>query len=131
MKRKIRIVSLLLILMIIIVGWAYYDLQKDSETLYIPGRDTLKYWNEGVCDIIGEAGNNSLRVNKQCITSYDDFVAAYKLVGDEVFFITEKEKFVINLETAAYVTYHDGDFMDTQYAAEFSDENSFVWLSAI
>ncbi len=130
MKKNLRMLGIVLIVVSVITIWGYYELKKDSSPIYIPGRDTIEEWNDGVCEIIGTSSRNELRFLNQTISSPDDFVKAYKKVDHQIFFIMTKGKIVIDLEAATYEIYENAESVDRKHSAVFNDPNTFVWLSA-
>lgn len=129
MQKRIRIIGITIIVIILIVIWGYYDLKKDPSRLYIPGRDTLLHWDNGKCEIIGSVNNNTLILNKENITSNDNYITAYKMVDDEIFFFARKGKIVVDLKAGAYVIYEDSETIDIKHMRVFADSNSFILLS--
>jgi len=129
MKKNMRMVGIILSIIIIIAIWMCYDLNKDPYPIYIPGRDTIKEWNDGVCEIIGTSSLNELRFLNQTISSPDNFVKAYRKVDHQIFFIMARGKVVVDLETTTYETYEKAESVNREYKTIFDDQNSFVWLS--
>ena len=129
MKKNLRILGIVFVIVSAIIIWGYYDLKKDPSPLYIPGRDTIKQWNDGECEIIGDASLNLLRFHKQDISRYDNFVKAYKRVDHQIFFIMTQGKIVVDLETDTYKIYDDAESLYSEHHIVFNDQDSFVWLS--
>lgn len=129
MKKKIWGIGIALCIVIVIVIWGYYDLKKDPSPLYIPGRDTIEEWNEGKCEIVGSDVRNELRFNNQTISSHDNYVMAYKVVGDTVLFLMTNGKVVVNLKSDTYNVYENTEIVKTEYADVFLHPDSFTWIS--
>jgi len=130
MKKNLLVLGIALVVASVIITWVCYDLKKDPSPIYIPGRDTIEEWDDGVCEIIGTPILNELRFLNQTITSRDNSVKAYKKVDHEIFFIMTNGKIVINLEAATYYIYENSEPVDRNHSTVFDDYNSFVWLSA-
>ena len=129
MKKNLLMLGIVLIISVIsviIVIWGYYDL---TSSIYIPGRDTIKEWNDGACEIVGTSSLNELKFLNQCISSPDNFVKAYRKVDHHIFFIMARGKIVVDLEAATYEIYENAESICRKYSAIFDDQNSFVWLS--
>lgn len=129
MKKNLRMVGIVLIVVIAIIIWGYYDLNKDPSPIYIPGRDTIKEWNDGVCEIVGTSSRNELRFLNQCISSPDNFVKAYRKVDHQIFFIMTRGRIVVDLETETYEIYENVESVYGKHGTVFEDQDSFVWLS--
>ena len=129
MKKNLQMVGVILSIIIILAIWICYDLSQDPNPLYIPGRDTIKQWNDGVCEIVGTSDMNELSFLKQTISSYDNFVKAYRKVDHQIFFIMTRGKIVVDLETKTYEIYEEAESVNREYKTIFDDQNSFVWLS--
>ena len=131
MKRNLR--GLVIVLIIIAVAiWIYCDVTGDPSPLYIPGRDTLKEWNDGECEIVGRTSNgNNLKFLREDISRIDSCVNAERQIDQQIFFImTKGDRIVVDLEAATYETYEDAESVDSKYSAVFDDYESFTWLPA-
>ena len=129
MKKNLRILGIVFVIVSAIIIWGYYDLKKDPSPIYIRGRDTIKEWNDGECEIIGDASLNLLMFHKQEISRYDNFVKAYKKVDHQIFFIMTQGKIVVDLESDTYKIYDDAESLYSEHHIVFNDQDSFVWLS--
>ncbi|MBR2223087.1 MAG: hypothetical protein IJ973_02070 [Christensenellaceae bacterium] len=129
MKKNLRIAGIAFVIVSAIIIWGYYDLKKDPSPLYIPGRDTIEEWNDGVCEIIGTSSHNELRFHNQCISRSDNFVKAYRKVDHQIYFIMTRGKIVVDLETATYKIYEDVESVYEKHNIVFNDQDSFIWLS--
>ena len=129
MKRNLRRPVIVLIIIAAAI-WIYCDVTGDPSPLYIPGRDTLKEWNDGECEIVGRTSSgNILKFLREDISRIDSFVNAYKQVDQQIFFImTKGDRIVVDLEAAAYETYENAESVDGKYRAVFDDCESFTWL---
>ncbi len=129
MKKSLQVIGVVLIVICAIIIWGYCDLKKDPSPIYIPGRDTIKEWNDGECEIVGSSSLNELKFLKQVISRSDSSVAAYRKIDHQIFFIMTKGRIVVDLEAGTYARYENADSISDEYKAVFEDQSSFVWLS--
>ena len=125
MKKAVIIFSAILAAFVLLIEFARYEMRQFPWSTYIPGRDTVRYWNVGDCEIGRTASFYILRVNGETLDRAEDCVMAYKEIGSDVYFLTESgTKIVVDLENNTYVKYAN----DETYAEGFSDPSSFTWL---
>lgn len=129
MNKNLRTMVSVLIILGTIIIWGYCDYKKDPSPLYIPGRDTIKEWNDGMCELVGTPSVNEVRFLNQSISSSDNFAIAYKKIGHQVFFIMTRGEIVVDLETSTFENDESADTVRSAYSAIFNDRDSFVWLS--
>lgn len=129
MKKNLQTIGIVLIILSVIIVWGCYDLNKDPSPVYIPGRDTIKEWNDGMCELVGTPSVNEVRFLNQRISRSDNFAIAYKKVDHQIFFIMTRGEIVVNLETATYEIDESADSVCLKHSAIFDDRDSFVWLS--
>lgn len=129
MKKALRTLGIVLLIVIAIAVWMYFDLKNATFPIYIPGRDTLKEWNDGECEIVGDSHLNELRFLNQGISEIGSIVKAYKKVDNLIYFIMTEGEIVVDLDAKTYETYEPGESIDEKYRVEFDEPDSFVWLS--
>lgn len=129
MKKRTWIVIAVLGAMLLLMAWVYYDFKYNPT--YIPGRDTVAYWNEGACEIGRTSKYYTIRLNKQTISNYNNEVIAYREIGSEVYFITTKGGIVVDLATNTYTEYDGTEPIDTNHIQGFVETDAYTYLEKI
>ena len=131
MKKRTWIVIAVLGAMLLLMAWVYYDFKYNPT--YIPGRDTVAYWNEGVCQILRSSISDTYHVylNKTFILDYSDSVIAYREIGSEVYFITTKGGIVVDLATNTYTEYDGTEPIDANHIQGFVETDAYTYLEKI
>ena len=92
MKKGKWIVIIVMGAIFLLIAWMYYDFKYNPT--YIPGRDTVAYWNDGTCELLRSSISDSYDVylNKMFILDYSGSVIAYREIDSEVFSSLQKEE---------------------------------------
>ena len=136
MRKSLRILIIVMVVLVVLLVSAiairmYCDLHGHTSPIYTPGRDTLKYWNDGECEIVGRSSRgNVLRFNGEDISPLTSFIKAYRQIDQQLFFIMTEGRIVVDLEAGTYEIYEEGESVDSKYSAAFDDYNAFTWLPA-
>lgn len=98
-----------------------------DEGIYIPGRDTVEYWEEGKCEIL-KGENYVLSFNHQIISDSDNYIKAYRQIKNILFFITSNGAIVVDMDADEYTIYNGEEYKESKYGDIFFDQDSFIFL---
>lgn len=129
MKKGVWIVIIVMGAIFLLIAWMYYDFKYNPT--YIPGRDTVAYWNDGMCEIGRTSKYYVVRLDKQTIAGYNNEVVAYREIDSEVYFITTKGGIVVDLTTNTYKEYDGTKPIDANHIQGFVETDAYTWLEKL
>ena len=131
-RATITMVVLFFIAMSVLLFCTIHVLKTEWGTFYMPGRDTVKYWGDGKCEIVGLGGSDDvvyyLDFNNVTIAGFDNEVVGYRQIDQVIFILTKNGGIVVNLDTDEYVIYDSSEIIDSEYHEFFANEDEFVFL---
>lgn len=128
MKKKWLLARYILIAAIIgcaMFLYVNYQVHKD-EPFYLPGRDTVKYWDDGQCQLARGGDLWSLHFHKETL---DNEIIAYRQIERQLFFRTWRGRaIVIDLNVDEYDIYESLEDVDSVHKDVFADPGAFTFF---